>query len=138
MVQPRAGGRVLAVVAVVLKAAVLVAARPEAPTSPGDALVHPRPDLEPFPNDFYKPYDGVQFGPMGPARRDGTPNDWGDRDAAAARSAASTEDSRAANDSEDIRYPVASVSFQRVRTPFIIGLWIFCASLAKIGKPIKG
>lgn len=34
----------------------------------------------------------------------------------------------------DKRYPVISVSFQRVETPFIIGLWIFCASLAKIGK----
>lgn len=32
------------------------------------------------------------------------------------------------------RYPVASVSFHRVETPFIIGMWIFCASLAKIGK----
>ncbi|XP_048525087.1 sodium/hydrogen exchanger 3 isoform X3 [Dendroctonus ponderosae] len=31
------------------------------------------------------------------------------------------------------RYPVISVSFHRVETPFIIGLWIFCASLAKIG-----
>ncbi|XP_046397801.1 sodium/hydrogen exchanger 3-like isoform X11 [Ischnura elegans] len=31
------------------------------------------------------------------------------------------------------RYPVASVEFARVETPFIIGLWIFCASLAKIG-----
>ncbi|XP_063919689.1 sodium/hydrogen exchanger 3 isoform X1 [Zophobas morio] len=31
------------------------------------------------------------------------------------------------------RYPVISVSFSTVETPFIIGLWIFCASLAKIG-----
>jgi sodium/hydrogen exchanger-like protein 3 len=31
------------------------------------------------------------------------------------------------------RYPVLSVSFYRVEIPFIIGLWIFCASLAKIG-----
>lgn len=34
----------------------------------------------------------------------------------------------------DKRYPVMQVSFYRVETPFIIGLWIFCASLAKIGK----
>lgn len=34
------------------------------------------------------------------------------------------------------RYPVAAVEFHRVETPFIIGLWIFCASLAKIGKLI--
>ncbi|KAK7873403.1 hypothetical protein R5R35_000199 [Gryllus longicercus] len=31
------------------------------------------------------------------------------------------------------RYPVAQVEFGRVETPFIIGLWIFCASLSKIG-----
>lgn len=31
------------------------------------------------------------------------------------------------------RYPVVSVEFTRVETPFIIGVWIFCASLAKIG-----
>ncbi|XP_034249746.1 sodium/hydrogen exchanger 3-like, partial [Thrips palmi] len=31
------------------------------------------------------------------------------------------------------RYTIASVEFERVETPFLIGLWIFCASLAKIG-----
>lgn len=31
------------------------------------------------------------------------------------------------------RYPVTVVEFQRVETPFIIGTWIVCASLAKIG-----
>ncbi|CAG9857170.1 unnamed protein product [Phyllotreta striolata] len=34
---------------------------------------------------------------------------------------------------ELVRYPIISVSFQRVETPFIIALWIFCASLSKIG-----
>jgi sodium/hydrogen exchanger-like protein 3 len=39
------------------------------------------------------------------------------------------------NDSGDSkRYAVASVEFARVETPFIIGVWIFCASLAKIGE----
>jgi hypothetical protein len=32
------------------------------------------------------------------------------------------------------RYAVTSVDFARVETPFIIGVWIFCASLAKIGE----
>ncbi|KAK6630774.1 hypothetical protein RUM44_002943 [Polyplax serrata] len=32
------------------------------------------------------------------------------------------------------RYPVVTVEFERVKTPFIIGLWIFCASIAKIGN----
>lgn len=31
------------------------------------------------------------------------------------------------------RYPVAVIDFERVQTPFIIGLWIFCACLGKIG-----
>ncbi|XP_050499593.1 sodium/hydrogen exchanger 3 isoform X3 [Diabrotica virgifera virgifera] len=34
---------------------------------------------------------------------------------------------------EVTRYPIISVSFHRVETPFIIALWIFCASLSKIG-----
>lgn len=32
------------------------------------------------------------------------------------------------------RYPVVVVDFERVQTPFIIGLWIFLACLGKIGK----
>lgn len=32
------------------------------------------------------------------------------------------------------RYKVATVEFHRVETPFIIGLWILFASLAKIGE----
>jgi len=35
------------------------------------------------------------------------------------------------------RYRIVSVEFSRVETPFIIGLWIFCASLAKIGEYIE-
>jgi hypothetical protein len=31
-------------------------------------------------------------------------------------------------------FKVATVEFARVETPFMIGLWIFCSSLAKIGK----
>lgn len=32
------------------------------------------------------------------------------------------------------RYPVTTVDFSRVETPFIIGIWILFASIAKIGK----
>lgn len=35
---------------------------------------------------------------------------------------------------ENKRYPVATIDFERVQTPFIIGLWIFIACLCKIGK----
>lgn len=34
----------------------------------------------------------------------------------------------------DKRYHVWSVEFTRVETPFMIGLWIFFSSIAKIGK----
>lgn len=32
------------------------------------------------------------------------------------------------------RYQILHVEFERVKTPFIIGIWIVCASLAKIGE----
>ena len=32
------------------------------------------------------------------------------------------------------RYPLAQVEFSRVQVPFIIGVWILFASIAKIGK----
>ncbi|XP_057652161.1 sodium/hydrogen exchanger 3 isoform X2 [Diorhabda carinulata] len=40
---------------------------------------------------------------------------------------------KTADKKEVTRYPIISVSFHRVETPFIIALWIFCASLSKIG-----
>jgi sodium/hydrogen exchanger-like protein 3 len=47
---------------------------------------------------------------------------------------ASDHDTKHNGEGESKRYPVASVEFARVETPFIIGVWIFCASLAKIGE----
>lgn len=38
------------------------------------------------------------------------------------------------SDAEPERYPLAQVEFDRVKTPFIIGVWILLASIAKIGK----
>lgn len=32
------------------------------------------------------------------------------------------------------RYPLSQVDFDRVKTPFIIGIWILSASIAKIGE----
>lgn len=36
-----------------------------------------------------------------------------------------------------IHFPIAVVEFARVETPFIIGVWILFASIAKIGKHNK-
>lgn len=32
------------------------------------------------------------------------------------------------------RYPITTIDFSRVETPFIIGVWILFASIAKIGE----
>lgn len=32
------------------------------------------------------------------------------------------------------RYPITTIDFSRVETPFIIGIWILFASIAKIGE----
>ena len=47
---------------------------------------------------------------------------------------ASDSDTKHNGNGDSKRYAVASVEFTRVETPFIIGVWIFCASLAKIGE----
>ncbi|KAK9707796.1 hypothetical protein QE152_g27609 [Popillia japonica] len=95
--------------------------------SPYSTNTRPQPDHQPIPEDYNRnrPYDGVDFGPMGPS-------------SSSTDSSSSTSSSGARSKDDEPKKPqriqVASVSFQRVKTPFIIGLWIFCASLAKIGK----
>jgi len=37
---------------------------------------------------------------------------------------------------EHERYPIATIEFSRVETPFIIGVWILFASIAKIGESV--
>ena len=53
-----------------------------------------------------------------------------------AKSVQSNPDDHAAAEGEHEveRYPVTTVDFSRVETPFIIGIWILFASIAKIGK----
>lgn len=94
--------------------------------NPDNTLMYPKPDHEPIPKDINRPYDGVMFGPMGPNRKD---------EPVTEKITSTTQESQE-NNKKDApkRYQVVSVSFHRVETPFIIGLWIFCASLAKIGK----
>lgn len=45
----------------------------------------------------------------------------------------SLDDGHAEHSGSDERYPVFTIDFIRVETPFIIGIWILFASIAKIG-----
>ncbi|XP_012229515.1 sodium/hydrogen exchanger 3 isoform X2 [Linepithema humile] len=111
----------------------------------------PQADAGDFPGDPYGAYPGLGFGPMGPVVRSVLPND------ATLRSLSSASDNAgepakdaqqpAARSSDDAtavlapgdehspktEYHIISVEFPRVETPFLIGIWIFFASLAKIG-----
>ncbi|KAH8374217.1 hypothetical protein KR200_004979 [Drosophila serrata] len=46
---------------------------------------------------------------------------------------AKDEDGHGSDGHKMTRYPLSSVDFGRVKTPFIIGIWILSASIAKIG-----
>ncbi|XP_022904070.1 sodium/hydrogen exchanger 3 isoform X3 [Onthophagus taurus] len=110
-----------------------------------ETFMYPRPDLEPIPDDYHRPYEGMEFGPMGPPQN--KPGDVASlkteanprtsRDSPSSSTTDSTDSPDVSSEGPEIknptRYPVFSVSFHRVETPFIIGLWIFCASIAKIG-----
>lgn len=110
-----------------------------------DYAIHgPIVDDHEFPRDLREPYPGKSFGPMGPI--DGSlPDD------VSFRSLASEQD-KGANSMEHLtsnhamdgavgdhehgkpEYNIISVEFHRVETPFVIGIWIFFASIAKIGR----
>lgn len=106
--------------------------------SPFSTNTRPQPDPQPIPEDYShnRPYDGMDFGPLGPS----TYNEPGSQKTdnlgmtSPCITTTSSSGSQEPENTGPIRYQVASVSFHRVKTPFIIGLWIFCASLAKIGK----
>lgn len=109
-----------------------------------DYAIHgPIVDDHEFPRDLREPYPGKSFGPMGPI--DGSlPDDVSFRSLAsgqdeAANSMEHLSSNQAMEGHEDEskpskpEYKIMSVEFHRVETPFIIGIWIFFASLAKIG-----
>ena len=106
-----------------------------------DYAIHgPIVDDHEFPRDLREPYPGKSFGPMGPI--DGSLPDVSFRSLA-------SEQGKGANSMEHLtsnhamdgavehrkpEYKVISVEFHRVETPFVIGIWIFFASIAKIGR----
>ncbi|XP_029175073.1 probable Na(+)/H(+) antiporter nhx-3 isoform X2 [Nylanderia fulva] len=108
------------------------------------------PQIDPeFPGDPYAAYPGLGFGPMGPVVRSALPNDATLRSLSSAAGAAdeaaqhpegtqqlTARDSNTKHDVEQKpkpEYRIITVEFPRVETPFVIGIWIFFASLAKIG-----
>lgn len=112
----------------------------------------PQADAGDFSGDLYGAYPGLGFGPMGPVVRSVLPNDATLRSLSSASDNAGepAKDSQqpAARSSGDdatavlaqsdehpqkTEYHIISVEFPRVETPFLIGIWIFFASLAKIG-----
>ncbi|XP_020286417.1 probable Na(+)/H(+) antiporter nhx-9 isoform X2 [Pseudomyrmex gracilis] len=112
----------------------------------------PQIDTADFSGDPYGAYPGMNFGPMGPVVRSALPNSATLRSLSSAAgdeqhrpqensqqltAQGSGDDAAIADDSshsnEKPEYHVISVEFHRVETPFIIGIWIFFASIAKIG-----
>ena len=105
------------------------------PVMPGVAeypMHGPSTDEHELPPDLRQPYPGKNFGPMGPVDRK-FPDD------ASLRNLESDDPDSVAIDphapAKKLReYHVFTVEFHRVETPFVIGIWIFFASLAKIGE----
>ncbi|XP_011263496.1 probable Na(+)/H(+) antiporter nhx-3 isoform X2 [Camponotus floridanus] len=111
-----------------------------------DAAPHgPQIDTAEFSGDLYGTYPGMDFGPMGPVPRsvneptlrslssgsDAAQHPEGSQQLAAPSGASSLD--QGVEQSPKPEYHIISVEFPRVETPFVIGIWIFFASLAKIG-----
>lgn len=75
------------------------------------------------PEDLRSPFPGMEFGPMGPVKKDGL------NDAEMHVDGAADEPKKSHR-----QYDIVTVEFHRVETPFVIGIWIFFASIAKIGR----
>ncbi|XP_031830513.1 na[+]/H[+] hydrogen exchanger 2 isoform X3 [Nomia melanderi] len=109
-----------------------------------DYAIHgPIVDDQEFPRDLREPYPGKSFGPMGPI--DGSlPDDVSFRGLSAGNgeggpieshlsSQVAGDDGHGSNHRPEPTYKIIAVEFHRVETPFVIGIWIFFASIAKIG-----
>ncbi|XP_063382392.1 sodium/hydrogen exchanger 3 isoform X1 [Cydia fagiglandana] len=115
----RAGARALTLAAVV---AVLATAD----CNPIESTTKQSPSIT---VDGTSTYPGLGFGPMGPVAP--LPGDSGTQ---LRQQLESTTDLPAtASAKKERTFVIAAFEFHRVETPFLIGLWIFFASLAKIG-----
>ncbi|XP_034942039.1 sodium/hydrogen exchanger 3 isoform X2 [Chelonus insularis] len=94
----------------------------------------PSVDNQELPQDLNKPYPGKSFGPMGPIDRTFLDNSMRNLENGGDIGDSTVRESVPENYPEKKKqYQVFSVEFHRVETPFIIGIWIFFASIAKIG-----
>lgn len=99
------------------------------------AMHGPIVDDEELPRNLHEPYPGSSFGPMGPlyeslSDKVSTRSLSADIDS----SSPSVDDRGVDKPKTEVEYHIMSVEFHRVETPFVIGIWIFFASIAKIGK----
>ncbi|XP_023946417.2 sodium/hydrogen exchanger 3 isoform X4 [Bicyclus anynana] len=79
--------------------------------------------------DGISTYPGLGFGPMGPvAPLPGAPGTQ-----LRQQQITTTEAVTTAKPKKERTFVIAAVEFHRVETPFLIGVWIFFASIAKIG-----
>lgn len=111
-------------------------ANPTSQTSTGsyrpDVVTHSQPVTTTDKNAGA--YPGLQFGPMGPIDRSGPLLSSGLLKQEPLQQNTPTTGVGESEVHVVERYKIMTVDFARVETPFLIGLWIFCASLAKIGK----
>lgn len=107
------------------------------------AMHGPIVDDHDFPRDLREPYPGKSFGPMGPI--DGSlPDDVSFRSLSFGQGEDANSVEHGVSHAVDVahdgakrkkpEYNIISVEFHRVETPFVIGIWIFFASIAKIGR----
>ncbi|XP_059609498.1 sodium/hydrogen exchanger 3 isoform X3 [Phlebotomus argentipes] len=111
----------------------LVLARPNRTTVEGSTDVFTIDSAK--PSELKSTYPGLDFGPMGPDKRSAEvlasePTTSSSHNEA---NEISTSDKQSHGDEPVEHYPVTTVDFSRVETPFIIGIWILSASIAKIG-----
>nr|KAF7413293.1 hypothetical protein H0235_013144 [Vespula pensylvanica] len=95
-------------------------------------------DDEELPRNLHEPYPGSSFGPMGPLY-ESLPDEVSTRSLSVSNTAdidsslLSKDDRGVDKPKSEVEYHIMSVEFHRVETPFVIGIWIFFASIAKIG-----
>uniref|UniRef100_A0A7G3B1K8 Sodium/hydrogen exchanger n=1 Tax=Lutzomyia longipalpis TaxID=7200 RepID=A0A7G3B1K8_LUTLO len=114
----------------------LVMARPNRTTAEGSAEIFTIDSARVQSADLKSTYPGLDLGPIAPGKRSAevlasdptTPSLHNDE-----ATDIQTSDKEGHGSQHPDRYPVTTVEFSRVETPFIIGIWILSASIAKIG-----